>query len=89
MRFAEHNVVRTTVTASQTFTTTVPRAGAICVLSVLTSGTTPYAISFGTGFKAFQGLNTGTTSSRVWSIVWVSDGTNLIEVIRTTNSTPV
>jgi hypothetical protein len=85
MRFAEHNAVRTTVTASQTFTTTVPRAGAICVLTVLTSGITSYAISFGTGFKTYQSLTTGTASNRLWSIVWVSDGTNLIDIGRSSS----
>jgi hypothetical protein len=83
MPFGDDNVVRVTPTASATYTTTVPAAGAICVLSILTSGTTSRTITFGTGFKATGTLATGTTSARYFNITFVSDGSFLIEMSRT------
>lgn len=83
MAFGTDNVVRVTPNATATYTTTVPAAGAICVLSILTSGTTSYTITFGTGFKATGTLATGTVSARYFNITFVSDGTNLIEMSRT------
>jgi hypothetical protein len=84
MAFGSDNVARVTPTATATFTSTVPAAGAICVLSILTSGTSSYTITFGTGFKATGTLATGTVSARYFNITFVSDGTNLIEMSRTT-----
>jgi hypothetical protein len=81
--FGADNVVRVTPNASATYTTTVPAAGAICVLSILTSGTTSRTITFGTGFKATGTLATGTVSARYFNVTFVSDGTNLIEMSRT------
>jgi len=83
MGFGADNVVRVTPTANATYTTTVPAAGAICVLSILTSGTTSRTITFGTGFKSTGTLATGTVSARYFNITFVSDGTNLIEMSRT------
>jgi len=83
MAFGTDNVARVTPTATATFTSTVPAAGAICVLSILTSGATSYTITFGTGFKSTGTLATGTTTARYFNITFVSDGTNLIEMSRT------
>lgn len=83
MAFGIDNVVRVTPNATATYTTTVPPAGAICVLSILTSGTTSYTITFGTGFKSTGTLATGTVSARYFNITFVSDGTDLIETART------
>jgi hypothetical protein len=83
MAFGTNTVVKVTPTANATFTSTVPAAGSIRVLLILTSGTTSRTITFGTGFKAVGTLATGTTSARVFSISWVSDGTNLYEIART------
>lgn len=83
MGFGIENVVRVTPNATATYTTTVPAAGAICVLSILTSGTTSYTITFGTGFKSTGTLATGTVSASYFNITFVSDGTNLIETART------
>lgn len=83
MAFGTYNVVRVTPNATATYTTTVPRAGAIVVLSILTSGTTSYTITFGTGFKSTGTLATGTVSARYFNLTFVSDGTNLIETART------
>jgi hypothetical protein len=84
MAFGADNVARVTPNATATFTSTVPAAGAICVLSILTSGTTSYTITFGTGFKSTGTLATGTVTARYFNITFVSDGTNLIEMSRTT-----
>jgi hypothetical protein len=83
MAFGGDNVVRVTPNADATYTTTVPGAGAICVLSILTSGTTSYTITFGSGFKSTGTLVTGTVTARYFNITFVSDGTNLIETART------
>jgi hypothetical protein len=83
MAFGTDNVARVTPTATASYTTTVPAAGAICVLSILTSGATSYTITFSTGFKSTGTLATGTTTARYFNITFVSDGTNLIEMSRT------
>jgi hypothetical protein len=83
MAFASYNVVRVTPNATATYTSTVPLAGSIVVLSVLTSGVTSYTITFGTGFKSTGTLATGTVSARYFNLTFVSDGTNLIETART------
>jgi hypothetical protein len=79
MTFATNMVVKVTPTATATFTTTVPAAGTRVTLIILTSGTTSRTITFGTGFKAVGTLATGTTSARVFTIDFISDGTNLYE----------
>lgn len=83
MGFALNNVVRVTPDATATYTTTVPTAGSIVVLSILTSGTTSYTITFGTGFKSTGTLATGIVSARYFNLTFVSDGTSLIETART------
>jgi hypothetical protein len=72
-----------TVTASRTLTTTVPAAGVRCSILILTSGTTSYTITFGTGFKTTGTLATGTVSGRIFVINFFSTGTVLYEAGRT------
>ena len=79
MAFGTAATRKVTPTATATYTTTVPAAGTICYLLILTSGVTSYTITFGTGFKSSGTLATGTTSGRLWVIPWISDGVNLIE----------
>ncbi len=83
MAFGTNTTVKVTPTALATYTTTVPAAGAQVALIILTSGTSSFTITFGTGFKSTATLATGTTSARVFVIAWVSDGTNLYEKSRT------
>jgi len=83
MAFATVATRKVTPTATATFTTTVPAAGTCCQLLILTSGTTSYTITFGSGFKSTGTLATGTTTGRVFCIHWISDGTNLYENGRT------
>jgi hypothetical protein len=84
LAFGTNQFVQVTPTATGTFTTTVPVVGTSCTLIVLTSGTTSYTMTFGTGFRTTSTLATGTTSARRFVIQFVSDGTSLIESGRTT-----
>ena len=81
--YATNSCTKLTVTAARTLTTTVPPAGCQAHTIILTSGTTSYTITFGTGFKPTGTLATGTTSGRVFVVHWISDGTNLYESGRT------
>lgn len=72
-----------TPNSTETYTATVPQAGEYRTLILLTSGTTPYTITFGSGFKTTGTLATGSTSARRFVIDFVSDGTYLIETSRT------
>lgn len=83
MAFGTNTSVRVTPTGNATYTTTVPAAGRTVVLLILTSGSSSFTITFGSGFKATTTLATGTTASRVFAISWISDGTNLYETART------
>ena len=83
MAFGTNDVVKVTPNVNATYTTTVPPAGRTRTLIILTSGTTSYTITFGSGFKPTGTLATGTTSARVFVIHFVSDGTNLYEAGRT------
>lgn len=83
MALATDNVVKVTPNATATYTTTVPAAGTRCSVIILTSGTTSYTITFGTGFRSTGTLATGTTTARLFVIDFISDGTNLLETGRT------
>lgn len=83
MALGTNTVVKVTPTGNSTFTTTIPAAGTMCKIIILTSGVSSFTITFGTGFKPTATLATGTTTSRVFVVSWVSDGTNLYETGRT------
>lgn len=83
LAFASDGVVQVTPNATGTFTTTVPPAGTRCTLIILTSGTTSFTMTFGTGFKTTGTLATGTVTARRFVMEFISDGTNLIESSRT------
>jgi hypothetical protein len=59
-------------------------AGQRVNLVVTTSGTDSYTLTFNTNFKTTGTLATGATSGKVFVVAFVSDGTNLNEVARTT-----
>ena len=67
---------------ASTITATVPRAGYVLRLSFTTDGTAGNVITFSTGFKS-TGTYTLSTASKYYSIMFVSDGINLIEFSRT------
>lgn len=83
LAFGTNQFVQVTPNATGSFTTTVPVVGTLCTLIVLTSGTTSYTMTFGTGFKSTGTLATGTVTARRFVFQFVSDGTSLIEVSRT------
>lgn len=83
LAMASKGVVQVTPNATGTFTSTVPPAGTRTTLIVLTSGTTSYTMTFGTGFKTTGTLATGAVSARYFVFMFISDGTNLIECSRT------
>jgi hypothetical protein len=83
MALAANINVRVTPNANATFTTTVPSAGLRCQLYILTSGTSSYTITFGTGFRTTGTLATGTTTARYFMLSFISDGTVLVETSRT------
>ena len=72
----------TSSTASTITASSVPRAGYVLRISFTTDGTGGNVITFSTGFKT-TGTYTLTGASKYFTIVFVSDGTNLIEVSRT------
>lgn len=78
------SVVTYTPDADATLTAAVAPAGSEVSLIVLTSGTTSYTITFGTGFKSTGTLATGTTTARTFVVRFVSNGTAMLEVSRTT-----
>lgn len=53
------------------------------VVQLLTSGTTPYQITFGTNMKSTATINTGAVSGKYWNIVFDSNGVNFVESSRT------
>ena len=83
MALAANINVQVTPNANATFTTTVPSAGLRCQLYILTSGTSSYTITFGSGFRTTGTLATGTTTARYFMLSFISDGTVLVETSRT------
>ncbi|MDP2941988.1 MAG: hypothetical protein Q8O36_00520, partial [Candidatus Omnitrophota bacterium] len=59
-------------------------AGQKINLVITTSGTSSFTLTFGSNFKSTGTLATGTVSAKVFVVSFVSDGTNLNEVARTT-----
>lgn len=78
------DIFTVTPNATLTINATDLVANKRCTIIFLTSGTTSYTVTFGTNFKSTGTLATGTTSARYFVVQFVSDGTNLYEVSRTT-----
>ena len=82
--FSESNTFAVvTPNATGTYTTTVPAAGVVCTLMVLTSGVTSFTLTFGTGFRPTGTLATGTVTAKYFTLMFISDGTSLVEISRT------
>ncbi len=58
--------------------------GQVIQLVITTSGTTSRTLTFGSNFKSTGTLATGVTTAKVFTIAFVSDGTNYNELSRTT-----
>lgn len=83
LAFGIQNHVSVTPTATGTFSSGVPNAGAICTLKILTSGVTSFTLSFNaTQFKTTGTLATGTVTAKVFTMMFASDGTTLNEISR-------
>lgn len=75
--------VQVTPTATATFTTTAMTEGSIAFIRILTSGTTSYTITFGSGFRAAGTLATGTVTARTFMIGFIAIGGTMTEFTRT------
>jgi hypothetical protein len=84
LNFSVNNTVTVTPTITGTFTTTIPANGVKCNLIIITSGTTSYTMTFGTGFKTVGTLSTGTVTGKYFVFSFISNGSLLIEAGRTT-----
>lgn len=78
------DVFTVTPTGALTINATGLVAGKRIEIVVLTSGTNSYTVTFGTNFKSTGTLATGTSDGKYFVVSFVSDGTNLYEVSRTT-----
>jgi hypothetical protein len=83
LNFTASSTLKVTPTDNVTVTATVPAAGTIARLLVLTSGVTSRTITFSTGFKVTGTLATGTVTAKYFAMTFISDGTQLIETSRT------
>ena len=78
-------ILKQTPTGNSTFNaTSVGLPGKTLTFVITTSGTTSYTLTFGTGFKSTGTLATGTVTAKVFTVTFVSDGINYLEVSRTT-----
>ena len=83
LTYLTNRTVNVTPNATGTFTTTVPSAGTECFLIIVTSGVISYTLTFGTGFITTGVLTTGAITAKTYTLSFISDGTNLIELSRT------
>lgn len=78
------DVFTLTPAEAETINATNLAAGQRINLVITTSGTNSYTLTFSGNFKVTGTLATGATSGKVFTVTFVSDGTNLNEVARTT-----
>ena len=64
--------------------TTDAITGEVYFLKVVTSGTTSHTLTFGSNFKKTGTLATGTADAKTFLLGFLFDGTNFVEVSRTT-----
>jgi hypothetical protein len=83
LAFGTNSSVKVTPTATATLTSTIPAAGQVVYLNILTSGTTSYTLTFGTGFLGVPTLATGTVTAKNFVIMFYSNGTVLMQLVRT------
>jgi hypothetical protein len=77
------DVFTTTPSGDMTINAASALLGARVSVIVTTSGTTSRTLTFGTSFKTTGTLATGTSASKVFSVNFIGDGTNLNETSRT------
>ncbi len=83
-------VFKITPTENVTFSVSNHLAGDRFTLIITTSGTTSYTMTFNGGSDLYSAgtLATGTTDARVFTISFISDGTNMYETGRTAVQAP-
>jgi hypothetical protein len=81
--FTTSKYIQSTPGGDGTYNATVPGQGTEATL-IIVSTSTSRTITFGTGFKSNGNLITGTVSGKYFVVRFVSNGTSLIEVGRTT-----
>ena len=83
---SQGNAFIVTPTEDTTISAVDSSAGESYSLIVITSGTTPYTLTFGAGIRSSSPtLSTGSTDASYLVIEFISDGINLIEKLRTSN----
>lgn len=78
------DVFTTAPTGDMTINAASGLLGSRVSVVVTTANTTSRTLTFGTDFKTTGTLATGTVASKVFTISFIGDGTNLNEVSRTT-----
>lgn len=78
------NVFTLTAGHTATINATGGTAGQMLYIVVLTSGTNSYTLTFGTAFKTTGTLATGSSDAKTFAMTFINDGTNFVEVARTT-----
>jgi hypothetical protein len=78
-----NDVVTVTPTGNLTFNSTSAPVGKRVSFVFITSGTTPYTISFSTNFAANGVLSTGSITAQVFTAEFIGDGNKMNEVSRT------
>ena len=78
------NVFTLTPAQHETINAASVISGQTISIVVTTSGSSSYTLTFGTSFKSTGTLATGVSSGKVFTVTFVSDGTNYNEVARTT-----
>lgn len=79
-----NNVFTLTPTGSVNINISNSLPGQRLTLIILTSGTSSYTQTFNTGFKTTGTLATGTSDAKYFVLNFISDGTTVYEVSRTT-----
>jgi len=72
-----------TPTGACTLNATGGKVGQKCEIVITTSGTTSYAVTFGTNFLSTGAINTGTVTAKTFLVSFVYNGTRWLEVSRT------
>jgi hypothetical protein len=84
MTFGTNRNIQVTPTATATFTvSTGVNEGILTFLRILTSGTTSYTITFGSGFRTQGTLATGTTTGRTFMLTFITIDGTMTEISRT------
>jgi hypothetical protein len=74
------NLKTITPTGACTFNATGGVIGQTCTFIITTSGTTSYTLTWGTNFKVNGTLATGTVTAKTFTVHFIYNGTNWVEI---------